>query len=88
MMRDERPTGRLGLALGGGGARGLCHIGVWRVLEELRKLEEPPPVILTTGSIEATEDCDYPRIELLRKPFRLGELEEALQRAMAEPTAP
>ena len=35
MMRDERPTGRLGLALGGGGARGLCHIGVWRVLEEL-----------------------------------------------------
>lgn len=26
---------RLGLALGGGGARGLCHIGVWRVLEEL-----------------------------------------------------
>ena len=35
MMHDERPTGRLGLALGGGGARGLCHIGVWRVLEEL-----------------------------------------------------
>ncbi|MPZ04677.1 patatin, partial [Micrococcus luteus] len=30
MMHDERPTGRLGLALGGGGARGLCHIGVWR----------------------------------------------------------
>lgn len=26
----------LGLALGGGGARGLCHIGVVRVLEELR----------------------------------------------------
>jgi NTE family protein len=26
---------RLGLALGGGGARGLCHIGVLRVLEEL-----------------------------------------------------
>lgn len=25
----------LGLALGGGGARGLCHIGVWRVLTEL-----------------------------------------------------
>lgn len=34
-MHDERTTGRLGLALGGGGARGLCHIGVWRVLEEL-----------------------------------------------------
>lgn len=29
------PSGRtLGLALGGGGARGLCHIGVIRVLEE------------------------------------------------------
>lgn len=26
----------LGLALGGGGARGLCHIGVWRVLQELK----------------------------------------------------
>lgn len=26
---------KLGLALGGGGARGLCHIGVWRVLQEL-----------------------------------------------------
>lgn len=26
---------RLGLALGGGGARGLCHIGVWRVLDEM-----------------------------------------------------
>ncbi|QFG70359.1 patatin [Ornithinimicrobium pratense] len=25
----------LGIALGGGGARGLCHIGVWRVLQEL-----------------------------------------------------
>lgn len=30
------PTPRIGLALGGGGARGLCHIGVMRVLEELR----------------------------------------------------
>ncbi|WP_134774351.1 patatin-like phospholipase family protein [Ornithinimicrobium flavum] len=28
-------TNALGLALGGGGARGLCHIGVWRVLAEL-----------------------------------------------------
>lgn len=28
-------TGLVGLALGGGGARGLCHIGVWRVLEEI-----------------------------------------------------
>lgn len=28
-------TNLLGLALGGGGARGLCHIGVWRVLAEL-----------------------------------------------------
>lgn len=27
---------RLGLALGGGGARGLCHIGVMQVLEELK----------------------------------------------------
>lgn len=28
-------TNLLGIALGGGGARGLCHIGVWRVLQEL-----------------------------------------------------
>ncbi len=41
---DDRPRGAaeppgatslLGLALGGGGARGLCHIGVLQVLEEL-----------------------------------------------------
>ncbi|MGC5584484.1 patatin-like phospholipase family protein [Ornithinimicrobium sp. W1665] len=32
LRRLESP---LGLALGGGGARGLCHIGVMRVLEEL-----------------------------------------------------
>ncbi|WP_425309957.1 patatin-like phospholipase family protein [Ammonicoccus fulvus] len=30
-MQDDK----LGLVLGGGGARGLCHIGVWRVLQEL-----------------------------------------------------
>ena len=28
-------SGPVGLALGGGGARGLCHVGVWRALEEL-----------------------------------------------------
>ena len=32
LRRLESP---LGLALGGGGARGLCHVGVMRVLEEL-----------------------------------------------------
>jgi NTE family protein len=31
---ERRPTARLGMALGGGGARGLAHIGVWSVLEE------------------------------------------------------
>lgn len=35
MPHAHLETGRLGLALGGGGARGLCHIGVWRVLKEL-----------------------------------------------------
>lgn len=39
-------TQRLGLALGGGGARGLCHIGVIRVLEEL---EIRPAVISGTS---------------------------------------
>ncbi len=57
----------------------------WRVLEELKTLPHPPPVILTTGSIEAHDECPYPRVELLRKPFRLGELEDALRRAMAAP---
>lgn len=33
-MGDLR-TDLLGLALGGGGARGLCHIGVWRALGDL-----------------------------------------------------
>lgn len=33
---EAGPEPVLGLALGGGGARGLCHIGVMRVLEELR----------------------------------------------------
>lgn len=37
---------RIGLALGGGGARGLCHIGVLRVLEEL---EITPSVISGTS---------------------------------------
>lgn len=32
---SSRNATRLGIALGGGGARGLCHIGVWRVMEEL-----------------------------------------------------
>ena len=53
----------------------------WRVLEELNTLPTPPPVILTTGVIEVTVDeIDYPHLELLRKPFRLGELESALER--------
>lgn len=33
---EPRPEPRLGLALGGGGARGLCHLGVLQVLEELK----------------------------------------------------
>ena len=58
----------------------------WRVLEELAELEEPPPVILTTGSIEVTADeLEYPQIELLRKPFRLDELEGAVNRALGTP---
>lgn len=32
----RRLASPIGLALGGGGARGLCHIGVMRVLEELK----------------------------------------------------
>lgn len=56
----------------------------WRVLEELRALPSPPPVILTTGSIEVdTDTLADPRVELLRKPFHLDELEAALQRALA-----
>ncbi|GAA5163762.1 patatin-like phospholipase family protein [Ornithinimicrobium tianjinense] len=34
-VRQGAPEPHLGLALGGGGARGLCHIGVLGVLEEL-----------------------------------------------------
>lgn len=39
-------TPRLGVALGGGGARGLCHIGVMRVLEQL---EIRPDVVSGTS---------------------------------------
>ena len=34
MSGGERERPRLGLVLGGGGARGLAHIGVLRVLEQ------------------------------------------------------
>ena len=58
--------------------------GPWdgaQALEQLRTLPEPPPVILTTGMIEiAIEEYEYPQLELLRKPFRLTELEELLAR--------
>ncbi len=63
----------------------------WRVLEELGVLDCSPPVILTTGIIEvAVDQIDYPQLELLRKPFRLGELELALTRVArsADPLAP
>jgi NTE family protein len=33
--KDVRPRPRIGLSLGGGGARGMAHIGVLRVLEEM-----------------------------------------------------
>ena len=34
-MTDEvSPTRKIGLALSGGGARGLAHIGVFKVLEQ------------------------------------------------------
>ena len=39
---------RVGLALGGGGARGLSHIGVFRVLEK-----EEIPVDLIAGPVSA-----------------------------------
>ena len=35
MAQGDLQSNLLGIALGGGGARGLCHIGVWRVLEKL-----------------------------------------------------
>jgi len=57
----------------------------WQVLEALGTLPTPPPVILTTGSIEAPEEHSYPRIQLLRKPYRLAELETALRRATELP---
>jgi NTE family protein len=35
MPQGDLQSNLLGIALGGGGARGLCHIGVWQVLTEL-----------------------------------------------------
>ena len=68
-MHDERPTGRLGLALGGGGARGLCHIGVWRVLEEL---DIRPDVLAGTsmgGLLGALIAVSYTHLTLPTTPY-------------------
>ena len=39
---DASKPPRIGIALSGGGARGLAHIGVLKVLEELRVRENRP----------------------------------------------
>ncbi|MEE8143004.1 MAG: response regulator [Planctomycetota bacterium] len=58
----------------------------WKVLKELKGLAEPPPVILTTGSIVVSDrsQLDYPRLEILPKPFELAELEKAVERVSSE----
>src|SRR5690606_14822463 len=61
---DPVPPPDLGLVLGGGGARGLCHVGVLRVLEEL---EIHPDVISGTsmgGLVGAFVAAGYPAAEL------------------------
>ncbi|MDO5740523.1 MAG: patatin-like phospholipase family protein [Ornithinimicrobium sp.] len=71
-----RPEPRLGLALGGGGARGLCHLGVLQVLEELQIY---PDVIAGTsmgGLVGAFIAAGYQAQELQRiaKDVRLSQL--------------
>lgn len=61
---DPVPPPDLGLVLGGGGARGLCHVGVLRVLEEL---EIHPDVISGTsmgGLVGAFVAAGYTAAEL------------------------
>lgn len=68
----KKPNGKIGLALGGGGARGLAHVGVLKVLER-----EGIPVDVITGAsfgsiIAAIYACN-PSVDHL-----LSEVERAL----------
>ena len=73
---DAPPLPRLGLALGGGGARGLCHIGVLRVLQEL---DVHPDVVFGTsmgGLVGAFIAAGYSAqdLESIAKEFRWARL--------------
>ncbi|SOC56841.1 patatin-like phospholipase family protein [Ornithinimicrobium cerasi] len=73
---DAPPLPRLGLALGGGGARGLCHIGVLRVLQEL---DVHPDVVSGTsmgGLVGAFIAAGYSAqdLESIAKEFRWARL--------------
>ena len=57
----------------------------WRVLEELRRLASPPPVLLMTGQIDidTTRVPLGSRVSVLYKPFGLVELERSLSNLLA-----
>lgn len=61
--------------------------GPWsgrQLLSALGDLQDPPDVLVTTGSVELSEsDLAPPAIGILRKPYDLDRLEEALQKALA-----
>ena len=62
-------SAKIGIALGGGGARGLAHVGVLKVLEE----EGIPPSYITGTSIGAVVGAMYaqrPNVDAMIRRFK------------------
>ncbi|MGE3163701.1 MAG: response regulator [Planctomycetota bacterium] len=66
--------------------------GPWngeRVLDELRRFEHPPAVIVTTGSTEFTEsELTPPVVGVMPKPYALADIEQAVERALTHSARP
>lgn len=72
-------TSKIGLALGGGGARGLAHIGILKVLEKARV---PVSVLAGTsmgGLVAAAYAAGFTTTEMEERAVRFGHLKELMK---------